>query len=114
MPFNPAPSLTSTNARTMLAEGYKAIRDGEHAFDFSGLLNVDSAAVAVLLAWQREARAGDITLSFINLPEILRNLVELYGVAELLPNQLDLSSFLAKSVLSAEATVQKTADPAPR
>ena len=82
----------------MLAEGYKAIGDGQHAFDFSGLLTVDSVAVAVLLAWQRSARAQSIALSFINVPEMLQHLTELYGVGELLPNQLDLSSFLASSV----------------
>ncbi|MES2832390.1 MAG: STAS domain-containing protein [Pseudomonadota bacterium] len=95
MPFQPAPSLTVDNARSMLAEGHKAINDGQHAFDFSGLLTVDSVAVAVLLAWQRNARAQSVALSFINVPEMLQHLTELYGVAELLPNQLDLSSFLA-------------------
>lgn len=93
MPFQPAPSLTVSNARSLLADGIAAIATAEHVFDFSGLLNVDSVAVAVLLAWQREAKAKSVTLSFINVPEMLRSLTELYGVAELMPNQLDLSSF---------------------
>ncbi len=95
MPFQPAPSLTAANARSILATGCQAINDGEFVFDFSGLVTVDSTAVAVLLAWEREARKGSITLSFLNVPDMLQNLCELYDVAALLPNQMDLSSFLA-------------------
>jgi phospholipid transport system transporter-binding protein len=94
MPFQPAPSLTVDNARSMLSAGLAAIAGGQHVIDFSGLTAVDSAAVAVLLAWQRTARAKSIALSFINLPDMLQSLADLYGVAGLLPTQLDVSRFL--------------------
>lgn len=110
MSFQPAPSLTVANARNMLAEGHKAIGDGQHVIDFSGLLTVDSAAVAVLLAWQRDARTRSIVLSFINVPTMLQHLTELYGVTELLPNQLDLSSFLATSVATDGGKAQSPVD----
>ncbi len=102
MSFQPAPSLTVTNARSLLADGLEAIGSGQRVIDFSGLLTVDSAAVAVLLAWQRDARTRSIALSFINVPEMLQHLTELYGVSELLPNQVDLSSFLATSASAGE------------
>ncbi len=78
----------------MLAAGLSAIAGGQHVIDFSGLTAVDSAAVAVLLAWQRAARARSVVLSFINLPHMLQSLTELYGVAGLLPTQVDVSGFL--------------------
>ena len=85
MAFLPAPTLTIGNARGMLAAGLQAIAGGQHTIDFSGLATVDSAAVAVLLAWQRAARAGRITLTFINMPQTLLSLTDLYGVSALLP-----------------------------
>ncbi len=94
MPFQPAPTLTVDNARSMLAAGLQAIDGGQHVIDFSGLTAVDSAAVAVLLAWQRAASNKTIELSFINMPDMLQNLADLYGVVSLLPAQLDLSRFL--------------------
>ena len=79
--------LTVDNARSMLAAGLQAIEGGQHSIDFGGLTTVDSAAVAVLLAWQRAAMRKAVTLSFINMPSMLCNLTDLYGVAGLLPMQ---------------------------
>ncbi len=109
MAFQPAPSLTVENARDMLAAGLQAIAGGQHVIDFSGLTQVDSAAVAVLLAWQRAARDRKIVLSFINLPDMLQSLAELYGVAGLLPTQHDVSSFLDPAVLAASPAASRTA-----
>lgn len=94
MAFQPAPSLTVDNARSMLADGLQAIAGGQHVIDFSGLTAVDSAAVAVLLSWQRAARARSIALSFVNMPDTLQSLADLYGVAGLLPTQHDVSRFI--------------------
>ncbi len=113
MAFQPAPSLTVENAREMLAAGLQAIAGGQHVIDFSGLTQVDSAAVAVLLAWQRTARDRKINLSFINLPDMLQSLAELYGVAGLLPMQHDLSRFLDPAAIAAAPTVNR-AGPAGR
>ncbi len=46
---------------------------------------MDSALLALLLAWLREARLHDRTLVFTNLPESLRTIARLYGVDRLLP-----------------------------
>jgi phospholipid transport system transporter-binding protein len=45
---------------------------------------VDSAAVAVLLSWQRRAAAEGKTLTFVDAPMGLKALAELYGVEDLL------------------------------
>jgi len=52
--------------------------------DFAGVTGVDSAAVALLLEWRREAARRGKRLEFVNLPPNLLALAELYGVAELI------------------------------
>ncbi len=82
--FRPTLTLTSSNAKTVLEEGLRAIRSGQSSIDLAGVTTVDSAAVATLLAWQRTARREGKTLTFTNLPDGLRSLAELYGVIDLL------------------------------
>jgi phospholipid transport system transporter-binding protein len=55
--------------------------------DFSGITGVDSAAVALLLEWRREAARHGKRLEFVNLPANLLALAELYGVADLIQQQ---------------------------
>ena len=52
--------------------------------DFSGITGVDSAAVALLLEWRRQAVRRGKQLVFVNLPPNLLALAELYGVADLI------------------------------
>jgi phospholipid transport system transporter-binding protein len=53
--------------------------------DASSLIKFDSSAVAVLLECRREAQIQGKSFSVRGLPERLRSLAALYGVAELLP-----------------------------
>lgn len=71
-------------AKAALAEGMRAFESGESEFDLAGAATLDSAAVAILLAWRRAAQARGATLEFYNPPPALCSLAELYGVAELL------------------------------
>lgn len=82
--FQPGQSLTVHTASTVLATGLQAISAGQTAFDLSGVTELDSAAVATLLAWQRAALARGNPLTFTHLPANLCSLMRLYGVAELL------------------------------
>lgn len=52
--------------------------------DFSGITDIDSSAVALLLEWSRWANARGKALEFVNLPPNLLALAELYGVADLI------------------------------
>jgi phospholipid transport system transporter-binding protein len=83
--FKPVAKLTMDNAGETLAAGLQAITAGESEFDLSEALSVDSSAVAMMLEWQRQAQQLGRTLRFGVLPPNLRSLVDLYGVAELLP-----------------------------
>jgi phospholipid transport system transporter-binding protein len=76
--------LTNENATAWLARGVAAIRDGDTAFDLSAVRAVDSAAVALLLAWQREAQARGGRLALSGVPSGLNGLADLYGVSALL------------------------------
>jgi phospholipid transport system transporter-binding protein len=48
-----ATSITNANAGELLAEGSAAIARGDFAFDLQAVTEVDTAAIALLLAWQR-------------------------------------------------------------
>ncbi|MNT86476.1 hypothetical protein D3C72_2267710 [compost metagenome] len=52
--------------------------------DCTGLVQVDSSAVAVLLAWHRAAAARNLALSLRAVPAQLSQLASLYGVDGLL------------------------------
>lgn len=78
--------LTQAEAAGCLARLSRQMRDGAGwELDASALAEFDSAALAVLLALQREARAAGSTLQVQGMSERLRELVALYGVGELLP-----------------------------
>lgn len=80
-----AASISNENAAALLAAGIGAIRAGDAEFDLSAVRQVDSSAVALLLAWQREAQAHGARLALSGLPAALRSLAKLYGVDELIP-----------------------------
>lgn len=70
--------------RGHLAEGRRRADEGVRVVDLAGVTEMDSALLALLLAWQREARERDRALEFANVPESLRTIARLYGVQGLL------------------------------
>jgi phospholipid transport system transporter-binding protein len=79
------PRMTNDNARRLLAAGEAAIAAGDFEFDLSGVTEIDSAAVALLLEWQRCAIAQGGSIRLSGVPASLRGLAALYGVEALLP-----------------------------
>jgi|SRR5688500_3306451 phospholipid transport system transporter-binding protein len=77
--------LTLANVAATLGEGKAAIAAGARSIDLGEVGELDSSALALLLAWLREARRLDRDLVFTNLPQGLTTIARLYGVAELLP-----------------------------
>jgi phospholipid transport system transporter-binding protein len=53
--------------------------------DLAQVEAADSAAVSLLLGWLRNAQRHEAKLAFVNVPDNLRSLADLYGVAESLP-----------------------------
>ena len=52
--------------------------------DFADVEDIDTTAVSLILEWKRRAAKENQTLTFVNLPENLTSLVQLYDVAELI------------------------------
>ena len=52
--------------------------------DFAEVTDVDTTAVSLILEWKRRAEKENQSLVFINLPENLNSLIQLYDVAELI------------------------------
>ena len=78
-------AVTLANAAALLEEGRRHIAEGVQTIDLGEVNEMDSALLAMLLAWLRDARSRSRTLSFVNLPESLRTIAQLYGVDRLLP-----------------------------
>lgn len=80
--------LTQSEATACLAGFQASLRASTDAVvcaDASALQQFDSATLAVLLACRREAVNRGKAFLVIGLPERLRTLASLYGVADLLP-----------------------------
>lgn len=79
-----ATDMTNDTAAALLDAGRAAIRGGDVSFDLGAVKQVDSAAVALLLAWQREGQAAGARITLSNVPPALTSLASLYGVDALL------------------------------
>jgi phospholipid transport system transporter-binding protein len=77
-------AVTNENAGSLLEQGLAAIRAGDTTIDLSGVQTVDSAAVALLLAWRRAAAEQGKQLTFAGVPAGITSLADLYGVDTLL------------------------------
>jgi phospholipid transport system transporter-binding protein len=77
--------LNLASVASELEQGRAAIAAGVRSVDLAGVQELDSSALALLLAWVREAKrlGGDLALA--NLPQDLTTIARLYGVAELRP-----------------------------
>lgn len=80
----PITSLSFSNAKAVLQTGLEAIRNGQHEFDLGNIIIADSSSIAVMLAWQRAAKAASKHLRFFNAPANILSLAALYGVTPLL------------------------------
>ena len=71
--------------RRHLDEGRRRQDEGVREVDLGGVTEMDSALLALLLAWLRDAQNRNRPLEFSNPPESLRTIARLYGVDSLLP-----------------------------
>jgi phospholipid transport system transporter-binding protein len=72
----------------VLRFGLECFADGANSVDFSGVTEVDSSAVAMVIEWMRAmpgTGGAKSALHFLNLPAGFVSLARLYGVADLLP-----------------------------
>jgi phospholipid transport system transporter-binding protein len=72
------------NAVSVKGQGLQALAQGETIFDLSQVQDVDSSALAVLLAWKRAAQQTGTALTLQGQDGNLGALAELYGVEALI------------------------------
>lgn len=60
-------------------------RDRETIIDLDGVTHSDSAGVALLLEWTRDAQTAQGTLSFINAPPQIRAIIDFCGLNDVIP-----------------------------
>ena len=77
--------VTLANVGKLLEEGRQHFAEGAGVVDLGEVTELDSALLALSLAWLRDAREAKRELNFANLPEALQTLSRLYGVENLLP-----------------------------
>lgn len=83
MPYTLPPTLTQQNALAVEADGLRDLAQLE-TIDCAALLDFDSSALAVLIAWQKKLRQGQRAMVLVSPPPKLCTLAQVYGLAELL------------------------------
>lgn len=76
--------LTMANVTGVLAESASLFQGNDVLVDLSGVTEVDSSAVSLLLEWRRQALRANRRVEYVNLPSNLKSLADLYGVSDLL------------------------------
>ncbi len=71
------------NALALREDGLRLFTHTEVTLDLSGVTEVDSSAVSLLFEWRRAALAANRSIRYVNLPDNLKSLAQLYGVTEL-------------------------------
>ena len=77
--------LTMDTIGASFAESMQPLESKDWTVDLAQVEAADSAAVSMLLGWLRNAQRHQAKLTFVNVPENLRSLAALYGVADALP-----------------------------
>lgn len=79
--------LNMNTVPAVFATGLQHLAGKDLLVDFSQVESVDSAAISMLLGWERAAQRSERALRVTGLPEDLLSLARLYGVDKLLPQQ---------------------------
>lgn len=72
------------NANTLLKLSKGLALSEQTVVDFAKVVEVDTAAVSLILEWQRRAAAEGKQVSFEHLPKSLNSLTALYGVDDMI------------------------------
>ncbi len=79
-----AGALTLDDAASVLEESKQLALPANGVVDFGGLMQADSAALAVMMALKRRAAAEGSALAIHGMPASLRSLAVVYGIDDLL------------------------------
>jgi phospholipid transport system transporter-binding protein len=79
-----AGSMTMDSVATLLEASQPLVTPQAGVVDLARVEHVDSAGVALLLAWKRRAAAEGKPLQFTHVPASLTSLAQLYDVEDML------------------------------
>ena len=82
--WNISGQILVDNAHAILNESKNFKIDADFRVNLAAVTDVDTAALSLLLEWQRRAAASDKKVTFTDVPASLMSLATLYGVAEYL------------------------------
>jgi phospholipid transport system transporter-binding protein len=75
-------SVTIDNVVAVTRHGVTLFEGSSLVIDLANVAEVDSSVVSMLLEWLREANQKNFQLHFVNIPESVKSLMQLYGVSE--------------------------------
>jgi phospholipid transport system transporter-binding protein len=78
-------SVTLANVMQLIDAGSREVLAGARRVNLAAVTELDSGALAMLLAWRRTAVANQADLAFEGVGPDLVSLADLYGVEVLLP-----------------------------
>ena len=78
-------AVTLANVTALLEDGRRHLAEGVQTVDLGEVSEMDSALLALLLAWMRDAKAREQSIAFTNPPSSLVTIARLYGVDRLIP-----------------------------
>ena len=78
-------AINMGNVKSLLEAGLQQLNPELKEIDFSGLNEVDSSAISMVLEWLRVSQSRNLQLRVVNMPENMKSLASLYGVLELIP-----------------------------
>jgi len=73
------------NVKSLLEAGLQQINPELKEIDFSGVKEVDSSAISMVLEWLRVSKSRNLQLRVVNMPDNMKSLASLYGVLGLMP-----------------------------
>ncbi len=80
-----AGDILMDNANAVLKESNALTMIDEVQINLSAVSNVDTAALSLMMEWQRRAISSGSRIHFTHLPESLVSLAALYGVTDFIP-----------------------------
>lgn len=78
-------AVTIDNVAKLTQDGIALFEDQPLTVDLDKVTEVDSTIISMLLEWLRATRKNTYPLQFINMPESLKSLIQLYDVVDLIP-----------------------------
>lgn len=78
-------TVTIDNVVMLTQKGIALFDNQSLTIDLKKVTGVDSTIISMLLEWLRVMHKKNHSLQFINIPENLKSLIQLYSVTEMIP-----------------------------